>query len=694
MPGAVTDTATDQSRPVTYRKDLDGLRGLAIALVVVFHLWCGRVSGGVDIFLVLSGYFFTGSLLRRATSGGPVGIGTTLRRTARRLLPALVTVLAAVVVGTVLLRPYTQWSDLAGQTLASLLYYQNWQLATTWSDYLAADPSVSPLQHLWSMSVQGQYYVAALLVVAATVWICRRAGRDSAIRPALATVIGVGIVASFLYATHGLATHQGWNYYDSAARAWELLIGAALALAATALRVPRPVRVVLAAAGLLVVFVGGWITDGASQFPGPPALLPVGAAVALIVAGAGVSAQEQPWLTRVLASDPLVRLGDIAYSLYLWHWPLLIFLLSERGGSHVGLRGGLAVIAASMVLAYLTHRYIEEPLRLSRPRPSDTGPAFGPRYRRTAGVALSLTAVLVAGSAVAWSAVMHTHPPRAVGALDPTQYPGAEALASGAPVPQARMRPTVYEAPAELPPPTVDGCIADWNNRDVVTCTYGVPDAERTLAVVGNSHAEHWMPALQQLAEQYRFKILVHLKMGCPLTLDPNAMYKGEPNADCRDWTLGVLDVLGKERPDWVFTTATRPIDAGGDETPQDYVDVWKALSDEGMRVVAVRDTPWLRHHGVRYKAADCLAERGNRTSCGIRRSDALSPVNPALAPAAAFPNIFPIDLTDAVCEPDICPVEVGNILVYHDEHHFTASYSRSLGPELGRQLGPVLEWW
>nr|WP_227982666.1 acyltransferase family protein [Nocardia spumae] len=686
-------TATERAA-LAYRRDLDGLRGLAIALVVVFHIWFGRVSGGVDIFLVLSGYFFTGSLLRRAVNGDTIGVGETLRRTARRLLPALVVVLGAVLVATVTLRPYTQWGDLAGQTLASLLYYQNWRLALTWSDYLAADPSVSPLQHLWSMSVQGQYYLVALLAVAATVWTCRRLGRPGAVRPALAAVITVAAIASFLYAAHGSATHQGWNYYDSAARAWELLVGAGLALAATALRAPRVVRVILAVAGLLIVAGGGWITDGANQYPGPVALLPVGAAVALILSGAGVEAAGQPWLNRLLASAPLVGLGDLAYSLYLWHWPLLIFLLAESGGAHAGFAGGLIVVAISLVLAFLTHRYIEQPLRIRRPQQDSAAPAFGPRYRRTAGVALSVTAAVVASAAVAWSAVVQAHPPRAVGILDPVLYPGAEALADGASVPRARMRPTLYEAPAELPSPTVDGCIADWDHRDVVTCTYGVADAPHTIAVVGNSHAEHWMPALQQLAEQHRFRILVHLKMGCPLTLDPNAMYKGEPNPDCRDWSREVIDLLGSEQPDWVFTTGTRPVDAGGDETPQDYQDVWKALSDRGIKVIAVRDTPWLRRNGVRYRAIDCLARHGDRMSCGMRRADALAPVDPALDASAAFPTVFPIDLTDAVCEPEVCPVEVGNILVYHDEHHFTASYARSLSPELGRRLQPLLGWW
>ncbi|MBF6172048.1 acyltransferase [Nocardia blacklockiae] len=682
-----------------YRTDLDGLRGVAIALVVVFHIWFGRVSGGVDVFLVLSGYFFTGLLLRRADAG-PVGVGFTVRRTARRLLPALVVVLGAGLVAAVALRPYTQWEAIAAQTLASLFYVQNWELASTWSDYLAADPSVSPLQHLWSMSVQGQYYLAALLVVAVVAWGAHRAGRPEAVRPAVAVVITVAAPLSFLYAVHGTATQQGWNYYDSLARAWELLVGAALALAVPYLTPPRIVRLALAVLGLAGVVLCGWlILDGANRFPGPAALLPVGAAAAVVIAGSNLGAEQPPWPLRILASRTARWLGDLAYPLYLWHWPILIFYLTDRNRTHAGFAGGLAVIAMSLLLAWATHRTIEEPLRLrSRPHRQPRSPrrhAAAMLYRRLAGAAIVLVAVLSVVAAVGWQvAVTRVNPPQAVAGLEPVRYPGAEAIAFGVEAPQMPMRPSVFAAPADVPPPTADGCIADWDTSEVVTCTYGDPAASRTLAVAGSSHAEHWVPALQVLAERYSFRIRVYLKMGCPLTLADDATYKGESIPDCRDWSRAALDRLAADRPDWVFTTGTRPRDDIGDETPQDYLDVWSALGERGLNVVAVRDTPWLRRDGVRYKAADCLAQGGNPISCGMRRDDALDPVDPELEPASRFPNVFPIDMTDAVCTRDVCPVVGGNILIYHDEHHLTASYSRSLAGPLGRQLQPILGWW
>ncbi|MCX4097583.1 acyltransferase family protein [Nocardia sp. alder85J] len=733
-------TTPGPAAPDARRGDLDGLRGLAIALVVVFHIWLRRVSGGVDVFLVLSGYFFTGLLLRQADRSGAVAVLPVVRRTVRRLVPALVVVLAAVLVATVLLRPYTQWSDIAGQTLASLFYYQNWRLAWTWSDYLAADPSVSPLQHLWSMSVQGQFYLAALLVVAAVVWACRA----PRVRPVLAVLVTAAAAVSFWYAWRGTA-HQGWNYYDSAARAWELLAGAGLALvpltagrrsavrtagrrsavrtAGRGLAFPAPLlrglRAGAAVLGLAGVVGCGWlVTDGVQHFPGPVALLPVGATMVLIVAGFG--AGPRPWPSRLLAAAPMRRLGDVAYPLYLWHWPILIVVLAERDHPAADLVDGLLVLAASAVLAWATHRWIEQPLRTgaavtTAPVPSAAAvlTAWPPaddrsvadiwpvaearprRYPRVAGALVGALAVAVIGVAGAWQiTVGWISPPHPPTGLDPMAYPGAEALVSRVQVAPAPMRPTVLEAPAEVPPPTVDGCIADWNTRDLITCVYGDKDADRTLALVGSSHAEHWLPALQILAAQHRFRIVTYLKMGCPLTLSDDVSYKGEPNPDCRDWSREAIDRLGTDRPDWVFTTGTRPRGDTGDETPQDYLDVWSALADRGLDVVAVRDTPWLRRNGVRYKAVDCLARGGGGDDCGIRRADALDPVNPALEPASRFPTVFPIDLTNAVCTPEVCPAIAGNVLVYHDEHHLTATYARTLAPELDRQLKPILGWW
>src|SRR3954469_19000548 len=203
-----------------YRHDLDGLRGVAIALVAVFHVWFGRVSGGVDVFLALSGFFFGGRLLRTAlTPGASLSPVPEVTRLVRRLLPALVVVLAASAVLTILIQPETRWETFADQSLASLGYFQNWELANTASDYLRAGEAVSPLQHIWSMSVQGQFYIG-LLVLVMLLALGLRKPFGKRLRIVYVTVLTMLTVGSFVFAIVAHQANQSTAYYNTFARAW------------------------------------------------------------------------------------------------------------------------------------------------------------------------------------------------------------------------------------------------------------------------------------------------------------------------------------------------------------------------------------------------------------------------------------------------------------------------------------------
>src|ERR1700734_1739704 len=217
--------APDKRATGFYRHDLDGLRGIPIALVAMFHVWFGRVSGGVDVFLALSGFFFGGKILRAALSPAvSLSPMAEVVRLGRRLVPALVVVLAGCALLTILVQPQTRWETFADQSLASLGYYQNWQLANTASDYLRAGEAVSPLQHIWSMSVQGQFYVAFLLVAGCAVLF--RRPLKAHLRTMFVVLLSALTVASFVYAIFAHSDDQSIAYYDSFARAWELLLGA------------------------------------------------------------------------------------------------------------------------------------------------------------------------------------------------------------------------------------------------------------------------------------------------------------------------------------------------------------------------------------------------------------------------------------------------------------------------------------
>ncbi|KXW67736.1 acyltransferase family protein [Mycolicibacterium phlei] len=688
-----------------YRHDLDGLRGIAILLVAVFHVWFGRVSGGVDVFLTLSGFFFGGRMLRTAmTPAAPLRPVPEIKRLARRLLPALIVVLAAGAVLTILIQPETRWETYADQSLASLFYYQNWELANTASNYLRAGEAVSPLQHIWSMSVQGQFYIAFLALIFGTAMLFRRVfGRH--MRLAYVLLLSALTIASFVYAIYAHNADQATAYYDSFARAWELLVGALVGSVVSHLRMPMWLRTVFAVVALAAILSCGALIDGVKEFPGPWALVPVGATVLFILSAANRMADphcagRMPLPNRLLAAKPFVTLGLMAYSLYLWHWPLLIFWLSSSGHDHANFLDGLVVLAVSGVLAWLTMRYIENPLRYRAPAARPV-PTFGRRRNPTKvlGTIVVLLAVTLTVTSFSWRA--HMSGQRANSAelagLSSRDYPGAAALLNKSKVPKVPMRPTVLEAKNDLPLTTIDGCISDFENAEVITCTYGDTKAKRTIALAGGSHAEHWITALDMLGKQHGFKVTTYLKMGCPLTTEklPRVMGDNRPYPNCHEWNQKVMKQIIADRPDYVFTTSTRPWNIRpGDVMPQNYVGIWQELSDNGIPILAMRDTPWLVRNGRAFFASDCLANGGDAISCGTKRSDVLSDRNPTLDFVDRFPMLKPLDMSDAVCRKDICRAVEGNVLLYHDAHHISKTYMRTMAPELGRQIGEATGWW
>jgi peptidoglycan/LPS O-acetylase OafA/YrhL len=684
------------------RHDLDGLRGVAIALVVVFHVWFGRVSGGVDVFLVLSGFFFGGRLLRLADEGGRLSLPGEIRRLARRLLPALIVVLAGCAALTVLIQPQTRWESFAEQTLAGMGYFQNWQLADTASDYLRAGESVSPLQHLWSMSVQGQFFVAMLLFVAAVMLV---AGRIPARhrRAVIVAVMAPAALASFVYANFAHVADQAGAYYDTFARAWEPLAGVLAAAVVSGIRWPHWLRVGAAAVGVLAILSCGVLIDGVREYPARWALVPVGATLLIILAGGGAGGDtRETWPTRWLSRPAVVTLGSLAYALYLWHWPLLIFWLVHTDRESAGLLDGAAVIAVSLAAAWLTLRAIEQPLRETTSR---RAPAHAFAAARRSGWTM-LVASVVAVAAVALAVTSmgwrhHVIVVRASGSeltnLPVRDYPGARALIDAARVAKLPMRPSVLEAREDRPVTSDDGCIADFLSTELVTCEYGDHAAARTIALAGGSHSEHWITALDELGRQHGFKVMTYLKMGCPLTTAEVPIIAGslEPYPECRTWIDQAMDRMIADRPDFVFTTTTRPYtDAPGDFVPDNYLGIWDRFADSEIPILGLRDTPWMFRDGALFSPPDCLADGGDADSCGLPRADALNERNPTLDYVDRYPLLTLLDLSDAVCSSEVCRAVEGNVLVYHDEHHLSATYVRSMAEELARQLAAATAWF
>jgi hypothetical protein len=507
-----------------------------------------------------------------------------------------------------------------------------------------------------------------------------------------------------VYAIIAHNTDQTTAYYNSFARAWELLLGAVAGALVGHVRWPGWLRLTAALMGLAAILSCGWLIDGVQQFPGPWALVPVGATVLMILAAANRQPGEKlPLPNRMLAWRPFVTLGSMAYSLYLWHWPLLIFWLVFTGHEHANFLEGAVILLVSGVLAYLTMRFVEEPLRYRTPSPQAVKVSWRRRLRRPT-MALGTTVILLGVALTATSFTWREHVTvqrdngDELAGLNLADYPGAGALLNQARVPDLPMRPTVLEAKDDLPRSTTDGCISDFSNIGIINCTYGDPDATRTVALAGGSHAEHWITALDILGKQHGFKVVTYLKMGCPLTTEeiPLVMGSNREYPNCHTWNERVMSRLISDHPDFVFTTSTRPWNIkAGDVMPATYIGIWQSFADNNIPVLAMRDTPWILDEDRKpFLPADCLASGGDARSCGMKRSEALSETNPTLDFVDRFPNLKPLDMTAAVCRDDLCRAVEGNVLLYHDSHHLTATYMRTLVDELGRQMGPATGWW
>ena len=681
-------------RTVPYRYDLDGLRGIAIAFVVLFHVFVGRVSGGVDVFLLLSGYFFLGSQLRYAgrddASANP---WWPIWRTARRLLPGLLVVLGATAVMVLWFVPQLRRVEIIDQFRSSLLYVQNWELAAQDADYAVASEVVSPMQHLWSMAVQGQFYLMAIALAMVIIWL-RRSGRDLSrwVGPALAGVT----VVSFLYAWYLHGQDQALAYYSTWARMWQLSLGGLLALYAARVQVAPWLKEAFTWVGLAMVLSTGLLFDGAALFPGPAALYPIGGAV-LIVLGGGR-------LAGVLGNRFMRWLGDIAYPLYLWHWPILIIALVVLDHSEVTLWLGVATVLASLVLADLTHRIVEKPLRQHGKRPvrgerrarqawAELSVRWAPRGRAFAAVGLVGIMVALLGVQGAWQARL-----RGVDGeqIDPVLHPGAAALV-GASVPKTPARPDPALLGAMGSPIWGGDCISRFEHDpgelrvDVRgdDCIFGDREADFEVYLVGGSHADQWIMPLDALGREHGFRITPLVRQSCPTFV--TELDGGLFEEDCQQFNEQVIERLAQVQPDLVVSTTTRPpiqLGSAREELPASYLTFWEFLAEQGIPFLGLRDNPWkVDEEGMGLSVPICFADLGDPDVCGIARDEFYLPEDPAAAYLDPLPGMRAVDTSDWFCMGEHCPPVIGNIYVYRDSNHLSNAYAATLAPFLWEEM-------
>jgi peptidoglycan/LPS O-acetylase OafA/YrhL len=686
---------TDVAKQIKgFRPDIQALRALAVGGVVVFHLYPGLLTGGftgVDVFFVISGFLITSHLVGRPPTTGR-DLLTFWGRRIRRLLPASLLVLAATLLAAWVVAPASVLPDTARMARAAATYWINWLLAADSIDYLRAEDPPSAVQHFWSLSVEEQFYAGWPILLLALVWLARRTRVPLPV--AIMGGLGAVVAVSFALSVHLTQANPPAAYFVTHTRIWELGVGALLGAWVTLRpdwRPPGGPRLVPVWAWLgIAAMAFAFLTyDETTPFPGWQAAVPVlGAALVL------AARPDSGLLGAVARWRPVQWVGDVSYSVYLWHWPLIILTPFVSGGS-LGLLDKLAIVVATLVLAGLTKRWVEDPARFFRPRAPLRWTYLAGATGMAVVVGIALSQITAANHAIA-AAEKKKEQALAEAQEDPESCIGAAALGrADCPAPsldRVVLAPMVARADKPKTHPEVPGgkhCPGqEQNDFELVVCEFGNPDADRTIALVGDSHAQHLLPAVEGVAASLDLRVITHVSSGCNFA---GVRQEGPTPAwtdGCERWAAGTLDLLLQERPDVVaisnrtFRTVEGfpDVPASVDSYTEAATEVTRTLVDAGIKVLIIRDTP-TPNQSVPLcldEGPATLAECGGTPKQWVRL-DAWLPV----AKALGSPAVRVVNLNDRICTETECPPIIGDLIAYYDSSHLTASFSATLAPYL-----------
>ncbi|MFD2082452.1 Peptidoglycan/LPS O-acetylase OafA/YrhL, contains acyltransferase and SGNH-hydrolase domains [Actinopolymorpha cephalotaxi] len=672
-----------------FRPDIEGLRAVAVAAVLLFHAGVPHLAGGfvgVDVFFVISGFLIGGLLLAELESTGRVSLRKFYARRARRILPGAALVIVVVAVVSWLVLPPLRVVDVAHDALASAAYVVNWHFVGTETNYLAAGREASPLLHYWSLSVEEQFYLLwpALLIGAG--WFARRTGRGVRGVRTMVAVVTV-LVAAGSFAVSLVWTHSTGPlaYMGTPARAWQFALGAGLALLVRHGRsLPFPLPALVGWAGVAAI---GWsvvTVAGTTNWPGTGALVPTLGAVAVIAAGMGTPGSGRFGPGRALATRPMRYAGRLSYSLYLWHWPVLVLVQAVTGPLTWPVR--LAVVAASAIPAAAGLRLLETPIRFS--------PVVTARPGRGLSVGLTATVLPVCMALLLGATALHTltNTPVAAAAprtglrlsgpdlsADPFESSGSDRTGGPTRPSPGRARTDNQHYPRR--------CILAPKEITEPPCLLGPADADGRVVLIGDSHAGQWYGAVAAIAAEHHWAVEVYNKSGCPLpTISVSSPQLGQTFHECDTWRDHALKRLRQgPRPKLVFLATLNRYTTDRDRLLRGWARTLKPLRALDMPLVYLRDTPFPAED-----VPSCVSGTLDRWDrCAFPRADALRPDPLAEAiRAGRQPGVHLVDVNNFLCPPGPkCPVVRGTTLLYRDGSHLTNTAVNALAPAVDAQL-------
>ena len=607
---------------------IQGLRALAALLVTLFHAkWVSGGFIGVDIFYVISGFLITGLLIREIERTGTINFKEFYARRFKRLLPTSFFVLAITALFSWLLIPATMRSSLGRDIIAAGLYVSNYLFAWWQADYQNLDATPSPVIHYWSLAVEEQFYLLWPLLILLFFVVATKLKKKIALTVLVAAVTAL----SFVFSIYQTETSPIWAFYSLPTRAWELGLGALLVLLP-----PIKTKKLVGLIGFVFVIASAFIFNETTAFPGLNAVLPVLGTVMLI---ATINSWP-PFLNDVANSRLFQWLGEISYPLYLWHWPLLV-LPSTYFARPLAVYERIIAIFATIVLADLTHRFIEEPFRKRKILPTLV-------FKQSA--AITLVSVLIG------TTIIFTSSDR----INVSGINGAVSLA------QIKARPLVYE----------DGCHANYAETKSDACEYAELDSQKTMVLYGDSHAAQWFPALAEIASRSGYKLVSLTKSACPSVDVVRSDQGAFKMSRCKKWRENSIQRIKKMKPDVLVMSSFQYF-----AQPRQFQDRDKWWDDGQRKLLAqvknaspnliyLTDTP----HPARDIPA-CLTNNSISECNKTEQSKNLS-----------ISGFEVIDPNSWLCSRT-CPAVKDGVVAYRDASHISVDIAIALIPRLTQAL-------
>jgi peptidoglycan/LPS O-acetylase OafA/YrhL len=637
---------------------------MAVLLVVLFHCGVPGFAGGfigVDIFFALSGYLITNLIVNEIERTGRLRFREFYARRVRRLLPASgLVVVATLLLGFAVYSPLEQAAH-ASMARYTSVYISNYLFMHDAADYFARDVATNPYLHTWSLAVEEQFYLFWPAVIALALY---RTGTRR--RPAI--VLSVICVISFGLCVWWTNTRQPWAFFGSPARAWEFGLGGLASLVrkpvlSAHIRWIKP----LSWMGLAAIIAAGCRYSAQMSFPGYAATLPVVGTIAVLLSGAsGVGSSLQNFLGNAV----LLRLGKLSYSWYLWHWPIL--MLATVRFPWITWHGKLLAAGVGLLLAELTFRLLENPIRFNK--------------FLVARPALSLSLALLVPL---------------VG-LTVAHFAEQRSFLSLASAEQSRLR----SAAEDFSPLVNARCLSQPGSARLVECEYGDQASGKTVVLFGDSHADQWFPALERVAAKEGWRLITMVKSSCPAArVEVYSVALKHIDRECSSWREAALARITQLHPSTVLIgDSVGYIEGQGRDAEHDRLlsaPQWREgmrsmlqyLDSRGLETIVLADVPRAGFnvptclsravaHG--WPPQECMLQRNLSLDNDVREAEANA--------ASRFSNVRIVDFSDELCSDSVCPPVIGGQVVYRDNNHLTASFARTLAPELALRMVPLVE--